>query len=260
MPPGRRPPGREPRERRAHPRRLHRRPRRRGRRARVRRPADRRRPPRLRARPRPCVVRRSSRGLVSTMELAELQRARLRRLEEPLGRPRRRGPRPRRVPRPRAHPAQAARDRRRLRPPRRGRRSRPSTPPATAAWSSGAWSRCCATSAGTSAARPVRRDELLLHRAAARRADGAGGPAGAAGRPRPVLVDAAPRDRPRLDRRPRHRAAARAPAPGHAHPARGTVHVWTVNTAPDLELCVELGRQGRHHRPPGLHAASSSDR
>ena len=54
-------------------------------------------------------------------------------------------------------------------------------------------------------------DELQLHRAAADGAAGARRPARAADRQGAVLADAAPGDRQRLDRRPRHRAAPRAP-------------------------------------------------
>ncbi|WP_278258128.1 glycerophosphodiester phosphodiesterase family protein [Nocardioides convexus] len=93
----------------------------------------------------------AKKGLVSTMDLAEALRPRLRVLEEPLVRARRRGRGGRRARR--AHPAQAC-----WRPSRTTSgewrwRSRPSTPPGTADWSRSASWRCCATSAGTARAR-----------------------------------------------------------------------------------------------------------
>ena len=58
----------------------------------------------------------------------------------------------------------------------------------------------------------------------------------------------------RLDRRPGDRGAARA-APAGPRLQRGghRIHVWTVNTEDDLELCLDLGVGGRDHRPPGPH-------
>ena len=81
------------------------------------------------------------------------QRARLRRVEEPVGRPRRRGARARRVPRPGADAAQAARDRRRLRPPRRGRDRDQAPDPLRRPRRAAPGRDARATSAGTSRAR-----------------------------------------------------------------------------------------------------------
>ena len=45
-----------------------------------------------------------------------------------------------------------------------------------------------------------------------------------------------------LDRRPRHQGAPRPPGLGRQLVRSGRdIHVWTVNTAADLELCLELG-------------------
>ena len=90
--------------------------------------------------------------------------------------------------------------------------------------------------------------------------DGARGAAGDADRQARRLADAAPDDRQGLAGRPGHRAAARAPEarPGGS-PRRGRdVHVWTVNTEEDLELCLDARGEGGDHRPAGVPAATCS--
>ena len=193
------------------------------------------------------------------MELADLDAARLRVLEEPVGRPRRRGPRARRGAGPGAHPAQAARDRRRLRPPRRGRDRDQAPHPVRRRWSSGASWTCCATSAGTRAGLAGAGDELLVDRAAAGRAAGAR-------RCRLVMLVERAQHWPmlrrvigrRLDRRPGHRGAARPPRAGPPDRAAGTSCTCGPST-PRSELAAVPGPRGDggHQRPAGVHAGAA---
>ena len=51
---------------------------------------------------------------------------------------------------------------------------------------------------------------------------------------------------------PGHRAAAREPQARRRLRKRGRrMHVWTVNTTEDLDLCARARRGGRDHRRPG---------
>ena len=67
--------------------------------------------------------------------------------------------------------------------------------------------------------------------------------AGAADRARAVLADAAPGDRQGLDRRaPASPSCASTPSWGARITKAGhDIHVWTVNTPEDLQLCLDLG-------------------
>ena len=62
-------------------------------------------------------------------------------------------------------------------------------------------------------------------------------------------------DRARLDGRPGHRRAARQPEAGPQIARSGhDIHVWTVNTPGRPRDLHGPGRQGGHHRPAGIHA------
>ena len=101
-------------------------------------------------------VRRARTGLVSTMELADLDQLEFASWKNPWAALDDEAERPRPRPRPGAHPAPAARDGRRGGPARSSWRSRPSTRRGTAGWSSAAWSRRSPTSAGRGPDSPVR--------------------------------------------------------------------------------------------------------
>ena len=223
----------------------------------MRRTADRRRPPGLRARPRPAAYGEQPRSRLHD-GARRPRRPRLRVLEEPVGRPRRRGARPRRPSSAGCSPCASC-----WRPwptTTAGSRwrSRPSTPPGTAAWSSGGWSSCCATSAGTSADSPVR--VMSFSWTALQRVQRL-----APEVPLVMLIEKA-HHWPMLRR-------VIGPdwivGPGitelRDHPGFGKrlvksgrdIHVWTVNTDQRPRALPRAGGEGDHHRPAGVHAGAA---
>ena len=182
----------------------------------MRRSAHGRRPPRLRPRPQPAAYGGGQgRGLHD--EPRGARRARLRVLEEPLGRARRRGAGHGSGRQQGPHAAQAARDRGRLRSPRRGGH-RDQAPDevrrARRASSRGAADGLRLDRRGLAGAG----DELQHHGAATGPADGAGAPQGDADREGAPLAHAASGGREGLDHRAGRRRAARPPGPGQAPP------------------------------------------
>ena len=121
----------------------------------MRRAADRRRPPGLRARPQPAAYGGHARHRVDD-EPRRARRARLRLVEEPVGRPRRRGARAGPGRPARCSPCASCWRRSPTTTAGSSSRSRPSTPRATAGWSSGASSRRSTTSGGTGPGSPAR--------------------------------------------------------------------------------------------------------
>ena len=154
-PSGGRTPRLQPRQPRAHARGLPRRARRGRRGSRVRRAADRRRAPGVRARPARRPGQHRPRGGLDDGARAA-RRARLRLLEEPLGRPRRRGPGGRRPDPAGAHPGAAAAGGARTTTSRWTWPSRPSTPPGTPAWWSAGWWTCSTPFGWAGAGSPAR--------------------------------------------------------------------------------------------------------
>ena len=255
--PGRRPPRRQPRERRAHPGGLHAAALEQGAEALecdVRLTADGHLV---------CVhdrdLRRTAHAAMSspTMELAELSELDFARVEEPLGRPRRRGAGPRPGPRRRAHPARlletvADYDRRvelaieTKHPTRYG----------------GLVERSARRDAQRVRLGPRRRagagDELLVHRA----------PAGAAAGARAALVMLVEQARhwpvlrpmvARLDRRPRHRDAAPSTRRSPVGWRTAAASCTCGRSTPSPTSAVPGPRRaGRDHRPPGGTCWSSS--
>ena len=123
--------------------------------ARVRRPAHRRRPPGLRPRPRPAAYgQRAGPGLHDGARRPRPARVRV--VEEPVGRPRRRGAA---IATPTSTGCSPCAGCWRPSPTPTGRsswRSRPSTRRGTAGWSSAGWWSCSPSSAGPGPDRPVR--------------------------------------------------------------------------------------------------------
>ncbi|CAA9376325.1 MAG: Glycerophosphoryl diester phosphodiesterase, partial [uncultured Nocardioides sp.] len=248
--------GREPRQPRAHPRCLPACARGRRGRPRVRRQAHRRRPPDLRARPRP-AAHGGEQGRRLHDAPRRPRRARLRLVEEPLRRLRRRGARPRRAPRQGAHPAHAARDRGRLRPARGGG-DRDQAP--------GAVRRPRRAAARGDAARlrlgPRRLaragDELLLPRPAAHPPARARDGRRDAHRQEPPLAGAQARGGRRLDPGAGHGRAAGEPVlrgqDGQEQAAGARVDRQHRRRPAPVP-----GPRGasRHQRPPGLHAGAA---